>query len=233
MKNYDMDRDRDWRDQENDNDWDWYYYEYRYLPYTSDQYGMNQGRNDWRSGQYAGMGPRGYKRSDERIKEEINERLTWHGRIDPSDVKVDVKDGVATLSGSVNSRYEKRLAEDIVDSVLGIQDVNNNININKQSGWDRGQRRMGMGSIQKNQIRKGMDVIGREGETIGQVKEVRSNDFLVDRSMARDVYVPFDACQSADGQIKLNVRADEVDDQDWPMPDLVETGETSTSKSRR
>jgi hypothetical protein len=227
--------DRNSRDQQND-DRDWYYYEYRYIPYTIDWYSRNQGGNDWRGGQYAGMGPRGYKRTDERIKEDINERLTWHGGIDASDMQVDVKDGVATLTGSAHSRYEKRMAEDIIDSVPGVQDVNNNLSVNKQSDWDRnrGQGRMGMGSMQKNQIREGMDVIGRDGQEVGQIKEVRSNDFLVDRPMARDIYVPFDACQSTDnGQIRLNVRADDVDNQNWPEPDLLGAGEPSTGRSKR
>jgi hypothetical protein len=234
MKNYDMNRDRNWRGQENDNDEDWYYYEYRYIPYTTDWNSMNQGSNDWRSGPYAGMGPRGYQRSDERIKEDINERLTWHGGIDASDMQVDVKDAIVTLTGSANSRYEKRMTEDIIDGVPGVQDVNNNLSVNKQSRWDRSHRqgRMGMGNMQNNQIREGMDVVGRDGGNIGQVKEVRSDDFLVDRSMARDVYVPFDACRSTDGQIRLNIRADEVDNQNWPEPDLLGSGETSTSTSR-
>lgn len=236
MTNNDMDRDRNWRDQEENNDnGDWYYYEYRYIPYASDQYFTDRNRNEWRSGPYSGRGPRGYKRSDERIKEDINDRLTWHGGIDPSDMQVDVKDGIVTLTGSATSRYEKRMAEDIIDSVPGVQDVNNKLSISGQSYWDRNrsQGKMGMGNIQKNQIREGMDVVGMKGQSVGQVKEVRSNDFLVDRPMARDVYVPFDACQSTDGKIRLNVQADEVDNQNWPEPELVGSGETSTGKSRR
>ncbi len=236
MANSDMDRERDWRDQENDHAGDWYYSEYRNIPYTIDWYSMNQDRSDWRSGRYAGMGPRGYQRSDERIQEDINERLTWHGGIDASDMQVDVKDGIVTLTGSANSRYEKRMVEDIVDNVPGVQDVNNNLSVSKQSGSDRNrsQDRMGRGSTQRDQIRKGMDVIGRNGEAIGQVKEVRSYDFLVDRPMARDIYVPFDACQSTDnGKIRLNIRAGDVDNQNWPMPELLGSGETSTHKSGR
>ena len=226
MTSYDMDRERNWRDQENDNDWDWYYYEYRYLPYSSNQ----DMYNNWSRGPYTGKGPRGYQRSDDRIKEDINERLTWHSGIDPTDVQVDVSDGTATLTGSVNSRYEKRMAEDIAESVFGIQDVNNNLSINRQqSRWNRGGRGMRMG----NQIQEGMDVVGRDGDTIGQVKEVRSNDFLVDRSMARDVYVPLSACQMQDGQIRLNIRADEVDNQDWAAPDLFGTEETASSSPNR
>ncbi len=231
MTNHDMDRNRNPRDQENDSDW--YYYEVRYVPYTTDWYSMDQDRNDRRSGRYAGMGPRGYQRSDERIREDIHERLTWHGGIDASDIQVDVKDGIVTLTGSVNSRYEKRLAEDLVDDVPGVQDVNNNLSLNRQSQQARRQSRREMTSTQDNSVRTGMDVIGSDGTAVGKVKEVRSSDFLVDRPLARDVYVPLDACQSTEGQVRLNVRADEVDNQDWPMPDLFGTGETATDKNRR
>jgi hypothetical protein len=55
----------------------------------------------------------------------------------------------------------------------------------------------------------------------------------VDRSLARDVYVPLNACQISNGQIRLNVRADEVDNQGWEMPDLFETEPASKSHKNR
>ncbi len=84
-------------------------------------------------GPYTGRGPHGYQRSDERIKEEINDRLYQHGRIDASDIFVDVDGGEVTLSGSVKGRREKRLAEDIADSVPGVVDVNNHLHLQKRS----------------------------------------------------------------------------------------------------
>jgi hypothetical protein len=55
----------------------------------------------------------------------------------------------------------------------------------------------------------------------GQVKEVRDSDFLVDRPMARDVYVPFDAIESVGPDVRLSVTADEVGERDWPRSSLV------------
>lgn len=46
-------------------------------------------------------------------------------------------------------------------------------------------------SLGPDQIHVGMDVVGIDGETVGKVKQVRAQDFLVDRPMARDLYVPF------------------------------------------
>jgi hypothetical protein len=95
-------------------------------------------------GRYSGVGPRGYRRSDERITEDINDRLTWHGHVDATEIQVDVKDGIATLTGNVNSRQEKRIAEYIAESIPGVSDVQNNLKINKQTDWNRGEMNQGM-----------------------------------------------------------------------------------------
>jgi hypothetical protein len=87
------------------------------------------GRNE---GQFIGRGPRGYNRSDGRIEEDINERLTQHGTIDATDVEVSVQNAEVTLRGTVDSRQAKRLAEDIADSVSGVKDVVNQIKIKQQ-----------------------------------------------------------------------------------------------------
>jgi len=80
-------------------------------------------------GQYAGRGPRGYKRSDDRIREDVCDRLTDDPRIDASDVDVAVNDGEVTLAGSVRSRDEKRFAEDLIEHLSGVRDVNNNLKV--------------------------------------------------------------------------------------------------------
>jgi osmotically-inducible protein OsmY len=81
------------------------------------------------TGQYAGRGPRGYKRGDERIREDVCDRLTDDPRIDASDLDVEVKDGEVTLAGSVRSREEKRVAEDLIERISGVRDVNNNLKV--------------------------------------------------------------------------------------------------------
>ncbi len=83
-------------------------------------------------GPYSGMGPQGYTRSDERIREEVCDRLTRHGFIDARNIQVDVKDGEVTLQGMVNSRDAKRMAEDAVETVPGVQDVHNRLHLQKK-----------------------------------------------------------------------------------------------------
>ncbi|HEU5431687.1 MAG TPA: BON domain-containing protein, partial [Thermomicrobiales bacterium] len=88
-----------------------------------------QGWGYGRGGQYAGVGPRGYRRSDERIDDDINARLTWSPDLDASDITVRVDDGEVTLAGSVDRRWQKRLAGSIADDVPGVRDVFNQIQI--------------------------------------------------------------------------------------------------------
>jgi osmotically-inducible protein OsmY len=84
-----------------------------------------------RKGIYAGRGPRGYQRPDERIREDINDRLTDDWYIDASDVEVSVNNNMVTLTGRVESREEKRRAEDIAESVSGVTDVSNQLRVSR------------------------------------------------------------------------------------------------------
>lgn len=83
-------------------------------------------------GPYAGQGPRGYQRSDDRIKEDVCERLTQHGNIDATNIEVSVSNGEVTLRGTVENRDMKRRAEDAVESVSGVQDVRNELRASAQ-----------------------------------------------------------------------------------------------------
>jgi hypothetical protein len=80
---------------------------------------------------YSGRGPRDYRRSDERIREEISDRLTDDYRVDASDITIQVKDGEVTLSGTVSTRDQKRRAEDLAETISGVRDVTNNIRVNR------------------------------------------------------------------------------------------------------
>jgi hypothetical protein len=80
-------------------------------------------------GPFTGLGPRGYRRSDDRIREDVCERLTRHGLVDASEIECEVSDGEVTLSGTVSTRAEKRLAEDAIETVAGVRDVHNRLRI--------------------------------------------------------------------------------------------------------
>ncbi len=84
-------------------------------------------RENAEAGQYAGVGPSGYQRSDERIAEDINDALMGHGFIDASRVTVRVAESVVTLEGIVPERRQRRLAETIAERTLGVKDVRNRL----------------------------------------------------------------------------------------------------------
>jgi hypothetical protein len=80
-------------------------------------------------GPHRGRGPRGYRRTDERIHEEVCDRLEAHGEVDASHVEVKVENGEVTLTGTVTDRRTKRLAESVADGVRGVVDVHNQIRL--------------------------------------------------------------------------------------------------------
>ena len=78
---------------------------------------------------YRGRGPRNWRRSDEAIRELVNERLTDDDEVDATDVEVQVENAEVTLSGVVASRRQKRIAEDVAWSCGGVHDVHNRLTI--------------------------------------------------------------------------------------------------------
>jgi osmotically-inducible protein OsmY len=80
---------------------------------------------------FRGRGPKGFQRSDERVRELVSERLEDHDAIDASDIEVTVNSGEVTLSGTVDDRRTKRLAEDVAESVAGVKDVHNNLKVDR------------------------------------------------------------------------------------------------------
>jgi hypothetical protein len=83
------------------------------------------------TGAFVGRGPRSYTQSRERIVDRVSERLTDHPDIDATEIQVDVQDGVVVLQGKVPDRSQKRLAEDVAESVSGVDDVRNELDVDK------------------------------------------------------------------------------------------------------
>lgn len=82
-------------------------------------------------GGHAGRGPKGYTRTDERIREDVCDRLSWNDEVDATDIAVRVDQGEVTLEGSVETRHMKRLAAHLVEDVPGVVDVHNTIRVQK------------------------------------------------------------------------------------------------------
>jgi hypothetical protein len=88
-------------------------------------------------GNAKGKGPKGYVRSDDRILEDVCERLTDDCLLDASDIEVKVEGGEVTLSGTVSHRIYKHHAEDLADQTAGVRHVQNNLRIRQRAQADR------------------------------------------------------------------------------------------------
>jgi hypothetical protein len=82
---------------------------------------------------HRGRGPRGYTRSDDRIREDVNDRLTDDHYVDASDIEVTVAGCEVTLSGTVENRAARRRAEEIAENISGVRHVQNNLRV--REGW--------------------------------------------------------------------------------------------------
>ena len=78
-------------------------------------------------GPHVGRGPRDWRRTDERIRDDICQWMCDDPRLDARGIDVRVQDGDVTLEGRVEDRRARRLAEDIAAAVPGVRDVFNRL----------------------------------------------------------------------------------------------------------
>jgi hypothetical protein len=85
------------------------------------------GNREWNKGPHRGKGPKNYRRSDSRIREDVSDRLSDDPYIDASDIDIKVEDGNVVLSGRVENRDAKRRAADLAESIRGVTNVENRL----------------------------------------------------------------------------------------------------------
>jgi osmotically-inducible protein OsmY len=71
--------------------------------------------------------PGSLKRSDEDIARAASDALEWNVSVPHDRVKVQVQDGVVTLTGQVDWWYQGDAAVDVVRKLVGVVSVNNNM----------------------------------------------------------------------------------------------------------
>jgi len=86
------------------------------------------------TGGHVGRGPKNWQRSDDRIREDVNEELTRNPDVDATEIDVSVSAAEVTLTGTVDDRHEKREAEECAWRVSGVKDVHNNIKVGQGLG---------------------------------------------------------------------------------------------------
>lgn len=162
------------------------------------------------AGRHAGRGPRAYRRSDDRLCDDVVRALTADPHVDATDIEVDVEDGVVTLRGQVGSRAERRRAEETAEAQPGVEAVQMQLGVREMRH---------AGTPAATSVRPDMRVVGADGGEIGRVKDLAGDQVLVDRPWRRDLFVPLEACRVVDGdRVVLNVAADQVGDTGWSSP---------------
>lgn len=107
-----------------------------------------------------------YRRPDERILDDVWVRIS-RAAVDPQDVEVEVNDGVVRLSGRVSTRFEKRVIEDIAESVFGVREVHNQLRLARIGA----EARPGTANIEPLQTNAGAPTTQRSFDsTVGQVE---------------------------------------------------------------
>lgn len=81
------------------------------------------------AGPYRGRGPRGYRRSPERIFEDVCDRLLEDEWLDATDIEVRVEGESVVLTGRVHDEHERVLAGDLTEEVAGVARVVNQLRV--------------------------------------------------------------------------------------------------------
>jgi hypothetical protein len=105
-----------------------------------------QGMGDWSQGSWGrsqgtmtpsrsrrNRGPRNYQRSDERVREDVCDRLSDMD-MEVDEVEVKVSGGEVTLTGTIESGAARREIERVAETVPGVKDVNNQLRVKRDTG---------------------------------------------------------------------------------------------------
>lgn len=82
-------------------------------------------------GKFYGKGPKGWKYSDTKIRDDVSEALYENYDVDASDIEVSVNEGTVYLRGFIDSREAKREAERCLEHIPGVQDIQNELRVKR------------------------------------------------------------------------------------------------------
>jgi len=123
---------------------------------------------------HRGMGPKGYKRSDERINDEVHQRLTDDPWLDASNIQVEVKGGEVTLSGHVDNREAKHRAERLIEELSGVSHVQNNLRVDPNLSFTGAGRGFGSSALEA-EMRRNEQALGATGSSPATATETSTD----------------------------------------------------------
>jgi osmotically-inducible protein OsmY len=77
------------------------------------------------------------RKSDVQLRDDLLAELKWDTHVQPTEIGVEVKDGVVTLSGTVDSWAKRMAAKDAAHRVAGVLDVANDVIVHTQASPGR------------------------------------------------------------------------------------------------
>jgi len=76
-------------------------------------------------------------RTDAQIKNDVLAELRWDSRVKETEVGVQVRDGIVTLTGAIDSYPAKMAAREAAHRVYGVLDVVDELRVRLPSSWER------------------------------------------------------------------------------------------------
>ena len=77
------------------------------------------------------------KKSNEELQKDVQDAIKWEPLLNAAEIGVTAKDGVVTLTGTVDSYAKKLEAEDAAKSVEGVKAVIEKLEIKFNGGWEK------------------------------------------------------------------------------------------------
>jgi BON domain-containing protein len=97
-----------------------------------------------------------WRRSDDRLCEDVNAALARDPGLDAGDIEVRVQDSDVTLMGAVADKFARQLAEDIAESVFGVTSVQNLLTVKRDGdGMEASSGRRGDREVKLSAQREG------------------------------------------------------------------------------
>ncbi len=69
------------------------------------------------------------------IQKDVQDAIKWEPLLSAAEIGVTIKDGVVTLTGTVDSYSKKTEAEDAAKNVAGVKAVVEKIEVKQSSSW--------------------------------------------------------------------------------------------------
>jgi len=88
-----------------------------------------------------GKGPKGYRRADARILEDVCDRLTDADDVDATQLECTVENGEVALGGTVRTAAERRRAVEIAESVSGVLAVRGLVRVERDAANEKVRRK--------------------------------------------------------------------------------------------